>query len=139
MSDKKQYSMKQVCEITGLTYDALKFYCNAGLIPNVKRDKNNYRIFNDRDVEWIKSLSCLKGCGMSIKEMKEYLALCLEGKESIPKRKAVLNIKQQELEAKMQELQNSIDYIHWKQQFYDDVLSGKAPYFSNLIPYEDEE
>lgn len=137
MNDKKQYSMKQVCEITGLTYDALKFYCNTGLVPNVKRDKNNYRIFNDRDIEWIKSLSCLKGCGMSIKEIKEYLDLCLEGKESIPKRKAVLNIKKQELEAKMQELQNSIDYIDWKQQFYDDVLSGKTKYFSNLIPDEE--
>lgn len=137
MNDKKQYSMKQVCEITGLTYDALKFYCNTGLVPNVKRDKNNYRIFNDRDIEWIKSLSCLKGCGMSIKEIKEYLDLCLKGKESIPKRKAVLNIKKQELEAKMQELQNSIDYIDWKQQFYDDVLSGKTKYFSNLIPDEE--
>lgn len=137
MNDKKQYSMKQVCEITGLTYDALKFYCNTGLVPNVKRDKNNYRIFNDKDIEWIKSLSCLKGCGMSIKEIKEYLDLCLKGKESIPKRKAVLNIKKQELEAKMQELQNSIDYIDWKQQFYDDVLSGKTKYFSNLIPDEE--
>lgn len=137
MNDKKQYSMKQVCEITGLTYDALKFYCNTGLVPNVKRDKNNYRIFNDRDIEWIKSLSCLKGCGMSIKEIKEYLDLCLKGKASIPKRKAVLNIKKQELEAKMQELQNSIDYIDWKQQFYDDVLSGKTKYFSNLIPDEE--
>lgn len=137
MNDKKQYSMKQVCEITGLTYDALKFYCNTGLVPNVKRDKNNYRIFNDRDIEWIKSLSCLKGCGMSIKEIKEYLDLCLKGKESIPKRKAVLTIKKQELEAKMQELQNSIDYIDWKQQFYDDVLSGKTKYFSNLIPDEE--
>lgn len=137
MNDKKQYSMKQVCEITGLTYDALKFYCNTGLVPNVKRDKNNYRIFNDRDIEWIKSLSCLKGCGMSIKEIKEYLDLCLKGKESIPKRKAVLNIKKQELEAKMQELQNSIDYIDWKQQFYDDVLSGKTKYFSHLIPDEE--
>lgn len=137
MNDKKQYSMKQVCEITGLTYDALKFYCNTGLVPNVKRDKNNYRIFNDKDIEWIKSLSCLKGCGMSIKEIKEYLDLCLKGKESIPKRKAVLNIKKKELEAKMQELQNSIDYIDWKQQFYDDVLSGKTKYFSNLIPDEE--
>ena len=31
------YSMKQVCETTGLTYETLKFYCNQGLVPNVKR------------------------------------------------------------------------------------------------------
>ena len=72
------YSMKQTCDQTGLTYDTLKFYCNEGLIPNVKRDKNNYRVFNDKDIAWIKSLSCLKNCGMSIIEMKEYLKLCLK-------------------------------------------------------------
>lgn len=29
------YSMKDVCRETGMTYEALKFYCNEGLIPNV--------------------------------------------------------------------------------------------------------
>lgn len=50
---EKLYSMKETCEKTGLSYDTLKFYCNEGLIPNVKRNKNNYRIFNDNDIAWI--------------------------------------------------------------------------------------
>lgn len=136
--EKKLYSMKQVCEKTGLTYDTLKFYCNEGLVPNVKRNKNNYRIFNDKDIAWINSLSCLKNCGMSISEMKEYLNLCLKGISSIPERKLILDAKLKELEHKINEIQESIDYIHWKQQFYDDVLSGKTEYFSYLIPIKDE-
>ena len=127
------YSMKQTCEKTGLTYDTLKFYCNEGLVPNVKRDKNNYRIFDDKDIAWINSLSCLKKCDMSIIEMKEYLNLCLKGEETISERKHILNIKLKELEHKKQEIQDSINYIHWKHEFYDDVLSGKKPYESNLI------
>lgn len=67
------YTMKQVCEETNMTYQALKYYCNEGLIPNVKRDDNNHRVFDDRDVKWIKDLVCLKKCGMSIQEMKIYL------------------------------------------------------------------
>ena len=130
---EKLYSMKEVVNLTGLTYDTLKYYCNEGLIPNVKRDKNNYRIFNDNDINWIKSLNCLKKCGMSITEMKEYLSLCLEGEKSIPKRKELLRIKQEELEKKKQEIIDSIEFINWKQNFYDDVLSGKKEYFSYLI------
>lgn len=126
--------MKQACEKTGLTYDTLKFYCNEGLVPNVKRDKNNYRIFNDKDIDWINSLSCLKNCGMSILEMKEYLDLCLQGEKSIPERKEILEVKLRELDNKIKEIQESIDYIHWKQNFYDDVLSGKTKYYSNLLP-----
>lgn len=128
------YSMKQACEKTGLTYDTLKFYCNEGLVPNVKRDKNNYRIFNDKDIDWINSLSCLKNCGMSILEMKEYLDLCLQGEKSIPERKEILEVKLRELDNKIKEIQESINYIHWKQNFYDDVLSGKTKYYSNLLP-----
>ncbi len=132
------YSMKEACEKTGLSYDALKFYCNEGLVPNVKRNKNNYRVFNDKDIAWIESLSCLKSCGMSISEMREYVRLCLEGESSIPKRKKILNGKLRELENKIHELEDSIHYIHWKQKFYDDILSGKKEYYSNLIPDENE-
>ena len=119
MKDKNIYSMKDVCEKTGLTYDTLKYYCNEGLIPNVKRDKNNYRIFDDNDIGWINSLTCIKKCGMSINEMKEYMNLCLNGKISIPDRKVLLNKKLKELEDKKKEIQESIDYINWKCNFYD--------------------
>lgn len=46
------YTMKECCQITGLNYDTLKFYCNEGLIPNVKRQQNNsYRVFDDNDIQ----------------------------------------------------------------------------------------
>ncbi len=132
------YTMKQACEEVGMTYETLKFYCNQNLVPNVKRDKNNHRIFNEHDIAWIKGLTCLKSCDMSIQEMKEYLALCLEGEASIPKRQAILDLKKTALLKSMEELQKSIDYIDWKQNFYNDVLSGKTKYYSNLI-YEESE
>ena len=132
------YSMKQACEKTNLTYDTLKFYCNEGLVPNVKRNKNNYRIFDDKDIAWINNLSCLKNCGMSIVEMKEYLNLCLKGESSINERKIILDNKLKKLEHKKNEIQDSINYINHKHKFYDDVLSGKIKYFSNLIDIEND-
>lgn len=131
------YTMMQVCKETDMTYQALKFYCNEGLVPNVKRDKNNRRVFDERDVKWIKDLVCLKKCGMSIQEMKEYLELCLQGESSIPQRKEMLAEKQKALRATIQELEDSVAYIDWKQNFYDEVLSGKCPYVSNLIRAEE--
>ena len=96
------YTMKQSCEKTGLAYETLKFYCNQGLVPNVKRDKNNHRCFNDKDI-------------------------------AIPKRKVILEAKKNSLLAQIKTLQESVDYIDWKQNFYDDVLSGKTKYYSNLV------
>lgn len=131
--------MKQACQQVGMTYETLKFYCNEGLVPNVKRDKNNYRIFDDRDIRWIQSLSCLKKCGMSIEDMKHYLKLCLEGPSSIPQRKQMLDKQRKYLTDKIQELHEYVDYIDWKQQLYSDMQSGKVEYHSNLIPPEAEE
>lgn len=127
------YTMMQVCKETDMTYQALKFYCNEGLVPNVKRDKNNRRVFDDKNLKWIKDLVCLKKCGMSIQEMKEYLDLCLQGQSSIQQRKEMLDKKRKALLDSIEELKGCIDYIDWKQNFYDEVLSGKRPYVSNLI------
>ena len=132
------YTMMQVCKETDMTYQALKFYCNEGLIPNVKRDKNNRRVFDERDVKWIKDLVCLKKCGMSIQEMKDYLALCLQGQSTIPQRQKMLDKKREALLTSMEELNGCVNYIDWKQNFYNDVLSGKRPYVSNLIPAENQ-
>ena len=128
------YSMKEACTLTNMTYENLKFYCNEGLVPNVKRDSRNYRVFDEHDIKWIQSLNCLKSCGMSIAEMKEYLALCMEGEGTIPKRKVILAEKKENLLQSIAELQKSLAYIDWKQGFYDDVLSGKTAYYSNLVP-----
>ena len=133
-----QYSMKQTCQKVGMTYEALKFYCNQGLVPNVKRDKNNYRVFDERDIEWIKGLICLKRCGMSLEDMKRYLALCLRGESTIPERKEILKQQRDFLVKKMEHLQEDIAYIDWKQSYYDDVLSGKTKYTSNLIDTDEK-
>lgn len=126
------YTMKEACEKTGLSYETLKFYCNQGLVPGVQRDERNRRIFTEQNIAWIISLNCLKNCNMGIREMQEYLALCLEGPASILVRKEILERKREELEAERKRIQDSIDYIDWKQNFYDEVLAGKRSYYSNL-------
>ena len=98
------YTMMQVCRELDMTYQTLKFYCNEGLVPNVKRDANNRRVFDEPDVKWLKDLICLKKCDMSIQEMKEYLALCLQGESTIPARKEMLTRKQEVLRQSIRQL-----------------------------------
>ena len=66
--------------------------------------------------------------------MKEYLGLCLQGQKSIPERKKMLDEKKRALLSLIQELDDCVAYIDWKQDFYDKVVSGQIPYVSNLIP-----
>jgi len=89
--------MRQAAKEAGMNYETLKFYCKEGLIPNVKRDENNYRIFSNDNIIWLRSLQCFKQLGMSIKELKHFMNLCMQGKETIPVRKEILSIQKNAL------------------------------------------
>ena len=103
--------MKHACEKTGLSYETLKFYCKEGLVPDVKRDKNNYRIFDEKNIAWLKGLHCLRKCGMNIKDMKLYMNYCLEGPSTIPQRKEMLDKTKIALLSKMNEINECINFI----------------------------
>lgn len=127
------FGMKKVCEETGLSYETLKYYCNEGLVPNVKRDANNRRVFDEYDVAWIKDLICLRRCRLGIDELKDYLEDCMTGRPTIPRRRECLAKKKEELEEEIKKLEENIAYIDKKQKFYEDVLAGKIEYRSNLL------
>ena len=130
------YTMKEVCQIIGWSYETLKYYCKEGLIPNVKRDKNNYRVFDENNIEWIKGLQCLKKCGMSLKDMRMYLDYCMQGPVSIPERVDMLNETKEDLERRLSEIQESLDYIEQKKELYRDMQEGKKPYVSYVYHVE---
>lgn len=130
------YTMKEVCQIVGWSYETLKYYCKEGLIPNVKRDKNNYRVFDENNIEWIKGLQCLKKCEMSLKDMRMYLDYCMQGPVSIPERVDMLNETKEDLERRLSEIQESLDYIEQKKELYRDMQEGKKPYVSYVYHVE---
>ena len=125
-------TMKEVCEQINMPYETLKFYCKEGLVPNVKRDKNNYRDFDEANIAWLKGLQCLRKCGLSIQEMKQYMSFCMEGPSTIPQRKDMLETTREHLLDQIEVIKESIDYIDQKQAYYDQVLDGILPYSSNL-------
>ena len=126
--------MKDVSRITGLSYDTLKFYCNEGLIPSVKRDSRNHRIFDDQDLNWIAGILCLRQCKMPLKDMKTYLQLCQEGEATIDQRIVMLDALADELANKQKQLAEGIAYIHKKKDHYRQIQNGETPYFSTILP-----
>ena len=62
------------------------------------------------------------------------LDLCLKGEASIPERQLILANKKEALLESIEKLQQAVEYIDWKQNFYEEVLTGKTKYYSNLIP-----
>ena len=127
------YTMREACEKLNMPYETLRFYCKEDLVPNIKRDKNNYRLFDERNLAWLRDLQCLRNCGMSLKDMRRYMEYCLQGPSTISQRQAMLAVTKQELLRQAREIEERLQYINYKQEFYEGVLSGKIKYRSNLI------
>lgn len=127
------YTMREACEKLNMPYETLRFYCKEDLVPNIKRDKNNYRLFDERNLAWLRDLQCLRNCGMSLKDMRRYMEYCLQGPSTISQRQTMLAVTKQELLRQAREIEERLQYINYKQEFYEGVLSGKIKYRSNLI------
>ena len=70
---------------------------------------------------------CLKKMRDEHSGNEEYPSLCLQGESTIMKRKEMLPESRKCCANPSGSWRNSIDYIDWKQNFYDEVLSGKRP------------
>lgn len=103
------YTLKQACQILNLTEHTICYYTDIGIVE-VKRDKNNHRLFDEQALDWLKGTKYLRELGMSIQDIKLFHELCKkEGVQAIQERLDIL-IKQkekaeEELEAAKQRLQ----------------------------------
>ena len=68
--------------------------------------------------------------------MRKYLDYCMQGPVSIPERVDMLNETKQDLEIRLSEIQESLDYIEQKKELYRDMQEGKKPYVSNVYHVE---
>lgn len=126
------YTVKEVCEMTGISYHTLKYYCRQGIIPQVGRDEANHRVFDEKNVGWIRSVLTLRNIHMGIEEMKEFSGLCLQGRETIPQRKQLLAAHEQKLLQEQERIAQALEELRATQQEYDDILAGRIPYVCDL-------
>ncbi len=123
-----KYTMKQMAKMFDVTEHTLRYYTDIGLLP-CERESGNRRVFNEESVNWMQGIQCLKGCGASIEDIKEYCRLCLleESQENLQARYAII-LKQREAAYKRVEDAKAIaKYMDDKVAHYETILSGLAP------------
>lgn len=108
--------MAKLLNIPGST---LRYYDKEGLLPFVERSSGGIRMFQEKDYEWLKVISCLKKAGMSLKDIREYINLAMQGDDTIDERLALFEKQRKNLEAQMAELQHTMDVLNSKCWFYE--------------------
>ena len=73
-----EYKIKEVSEITNISQSKIRYYEKEGLLPEFKRDKNNIRVFSEKDIELLNLIRCLRNIGMSVKEIRTNLDILVD-------------------------------------------------------------
>ena len=126
------YTLKQFAEMFNTTEHTIRYYTDINLLP-CQRDKGNRRIFNDESVNLMQGIACLKGCGASIEDIKEYCELCRlpESKETLYARYKFILRQREQAYKRVEDAKATAAYMDEKVQHYEQILSGLIPDDSN--------
>lgn len=116
------YTIIEVERKTGIPSRTLRFLADKGVFPYVEKDKNGVRYFSEKDLQWVIWVDCYRQIGMSIKDLKDYIALCVKGKSTAKERlEIILNLKEKTLED-MQKLQIILEKLNFKVNYYEKMI-----------------
>lgn len=118
------YTIKQAAELTNLTPVTLRYYDKQGLLPYMERRESGYRMFSDGDIAMLKVIECLKKSGMSIKDIRQFSEWVLMGDDSLQERYEMFLERKKAVEAQMDELQKTLDFINHKCWYYETAIEA---------------
>ena len=81
------YTIGEVSKMVDLPIPTLRYYDNEGLLIDTVRDSAGIRKFNDKTLESLRVIECLKKSGLQIKEIKEFMNWCSLGDKTISQRR----------------------------------------------------
>lgn len=103
-----------------ISQDTLRYYERVGLIPRVNRNKSGIRNYTEEDCNWVEFIKCLRGAGLSIEVLIEYVRLFLEGDdETVEARKELLIEQRRQLMLRMEEMKRTLERMDYKIASFD--------------------
>ncbi|MDR1971299.1 MAG: MerR family transcriptional regulator [Treponema sp.] len=112
------YSIKQVSEKTSLPPHVLRYYENEGLLPAVARSRSGIRRYQEGDLEWLALICCLKNTGMSIKQIKHFMELSMEGDRTLRERCELLREHKRNVEEQIREMGKHLEKVTGKLAYF---------------------
>lgn len=126
-------TIKQVCDRYGLTPDTLRYYEKAGVIPQVHRTASGIRDYDETAISWVENAVCMRGAGMPVESIIEYVRLYQAGDETLEARRDLLKAVRIKLLEQRQRMDAAIDRLSYKISRYDAALE------TGVISWEEDD
>ncbi len=112
-------TITEVSKIYNLTPDTLRYYERIGLIPTVHRNERGVRDYTQEDCNWVEFIKCMRGAGLPIEVLIDYVSMFQEGDSTIEARKELLMDQRKVLSDKIEEMKKILERLDYKIGLYE--------------------
>jgi DNA-binding transcriptional MerR regulator len=117
-----RYTIREAATLTGLPASTLRYYEGIGVIPPVSRgESSGHRVYLESDLDQLTSVACLAATGMSIGDMRQYVANAPHGASAAGEQVALLSEQQQRLAVEAEQLALRQRYVSLKIDYWHAV------------------
>ena len=96
----------------------LRYWESAELIPKVAKNKSGYRVYSEKELNWIFYIKCLRKAGMPIGKLREFVNL-YRSSSNKSKRKNLLIEQKNTLLKQKREVEKTLNYLSYKIDNFD--------------------
>jgi len=112
-------NISEVSKIYGISADTLRYYERVGLIPHVPRKPNGIRDYDQASCGWVEFIRCMRGAGLPIEALIEYVTLYQQGEATWEARRQILIEQRDRLKEHLEKIQTTLTRLNYKIEHYD--------------------
>ncbi|MCW2495662.1 MerR family transcriptional regulator [Jatrophihabitans sp.] len=121
-----ELSIGEMAAASGLSVHTLRYYERIGLIAPIPRLSSGHRRYSRETVERVESLGYLRAAGLSMDDMRIYLANLDRGDLAAADHAALLSAHARSIDEQVEQLRLRQAYIEAKAAYWQAVADGKA-------------
>jgi DNA-binding transcriptional MerR regulator len=121
----RTYTIKEAAALTGLPASTLRYYESIGVIAPVERgESSKHRVFTEADLDQLMWVACLAATGMSVSDMRQYVANGQLGRAAAAEQVALLTAQQERLAVEAELVVLRKRYVQLKIRYWQAIEVG---------------
>jgi DNA-binding transcriptional MerR regulator len=120
-----EYTIKEAAALTGLPASTLRYYESIGVIAPISRGASSkHRVYDEDDLDQLMWVACLAATGMSVSDMREYMANGQQGASAAGEQVRLLQEQERRLALEAEQIAVRQRYVRLKVDYWHAVEAG---------------
>lgn len=124
-TEPKTYTIHEASQLSGLPGSTLRYYETIGIIsPIARAESSKHRVYSQDDINIIDAIACLNATGMSLDDMRAYLANRHKGAAGADAEIDLLSAQKKRIDEEAVFLKLRSQYVELKITYWKAVKAG---------------